>query len=293
MKLRDVSEFLNDLYGQWNEDKVPQLGAALAYYSVFSLAPLVILAIGIAGLMFNEQTARSGIVSEIHETVGDPAAGAIEKLITQPSRTGDNSLAAIVGLIVFLFGASGVFVQLQDSLNTIWKVTPRPGRAVWDVIRDRIIAFAIVMGTGFLVVLSLVVSAALAVLGEWVTTTALPGGVRVWQYAHAGISFALVTVLFALVFKLLPDARIAWRDVWMGAAVTALLFTLGKYLLGLYLGKSGLTSAFGAAGSFVLILVWVYYSTQILLLGAVFTRVCATRRGCQIVPADNAMHMPR
>jgi membrane protein len=255
------------------------------------LAPLVVLAIGIAGLVFEPDTARTGIVREIGDTVGQPAASALEKMILEAAEDGSSKLAALVGAAVLLFGASGVFLQLQDALNTIWRVAPKPGRGLWIMLRDRLLSFALVLGTGFLLLVSLVVSAGLAAMGSMLRGWSLPGGVLLWQGVHMVLSFTFITLLFALIFKLLPDAKIAWRDVWIGALVTALLFNLGKYLIGLYIGQSGTTSAFGAAASLVLILVWVYYSSQILLLGAEFTRVYANRYGAHVIPADNAVSL--
>jgi len=289
MKPSTFFTLLRETYNEWTADKAPRLGAALAYYSIFSLAPLVVLAIGIAGIVFGEQAARGGIVREIAGTVGAPAAAAIEEMIKHTQQNGESWPATLVGLAVLLFGASGVFVQLQDALNTIWKVTPKPDLGWWSMVRERFLSFAVVLGTGFLLLTALVVSALLAALGKFLTSGALPGGVHLWQGVTVLVSLAFITLLFALIYKLLPDATIAWRDVWVGALVTAVLFSVGKYLIGLYLGQSSTTSAFGAAGSLVIILIWVYYSAQILLFGAEFTRVYANHCGDRVVPSKHAV----
>jgi membrane protein len=205
--------------------------------------------------------------------------------------TGGGSLAAVAGFAILLFGATGVFVQLQDALNTIWKVTPKPGRPLLTMVRDRLLSFALVMGSSFLVLVSLAVSAALAAVHRFLPPSTTPGDTHVWQVINGLVSFAFCTLLFALIYKILPDVRIAWRDVWVGAAVTALLFTAGKYLLSLYLGQGSTTSAFGAAASLVIILLWVYYSAQILLFGAEFTRAYTDRFGFPVSPTKNAVRI--
>jgi membrane protein len=270
-----------------------RMGAALAYYSVFSMAPLLLIAIGIAGLVFGEQAARGEMLEQIRDTVGDQAAAAIEGILARAGRGGGSGWATVVGLAVLFFGASGVFVELQDALNTIWKVMPRPGRTAWEMVRERLLSFSIILGTGFLLLVSLVLSAALEALGGVLKpVTALPGGAGIWQALNFALSFGVITLLFAMIYKILPDAEIAWRDVWVGAVSTALLFTAGKYLIGLYLGHSTLTSAFGAAGSVILVLSWVYYSSLILLFGAEFTRVHARHNGSPLRPSRNAIRVP-
>jgi len=291
MRPKVIWSLLKETFNEWSEDKAPRLGAALAYYTIFSLAPLLIIVTGIAGLIFGEQAARGQIVAQLRETAGEPTASAIEELLKNTQETGGGSLAAILGLALLLFGATGMFVQLQDALNTIWKVTPKPGRPILSMLRDRLLSFALVVGTAFLLLLLLVVSAALAALNRFMPPNALPGDTHGWQVINALVSFAFCTLLFAMIYKILPDVRIAWRDVWVGAAVTALLFTAGKYLLSLYLGQSSTTSAFGAAASLVIVLLWVYYSAQILLFGAEFTRAYADRFGSQVCPTENAVRI--
>jgi membrane protein len=208
-------------------------------------------------------------------------------MIQRAEQPSTGLVATVVALVTLLFGASGVFGQLQDALNTVWGVEPKVGRGVWGFIKDRFLSFVAVVGTGFLLLVSLVLSSALAALGKWFSGV-LPLPEVVLQALNFMVSFVVITGLFALIFKVLPDARVAWRDVWVGAALTAALFTIGKFAIGLYLGKSNVASAYGAAGSLVIVLVWVYYSAQILLYGAEFTQVYANRLGERIVPAPDA-----
>lgn len=287
MSLRDAWGLIPDTFRLWSEDKVPRLGAALAYYSVFSIAPLLVIVIAVAGFVFGEQAAEGRVEREVRSTLGAPTAEALQAMIVKARETGRGTLATLIGIGVLLFGASGVFGQLQDSLNTIWKVTPKPGRGLVGIIRDRFLSFAMVLGIGFMLLVSLAITALLAALGDWAEE--LPGGAYLWQTVNNVASFVLIAVLFAMIFKVLPDVRLRWADVWVGAGVTALLFVAGKYLIGLYLGRSSFASVYGAAGSVVVILLWVYYSSQILLWGAEFTRAYTERFGVRAVPADNAM----
>jgi membrane protein len=276
----------------WIDDDAPRLAAALAYYALLSLAPLIVLSLAIAGLAFDEEAARGGIASELGGLVGESGAAAIESIVANAKAPAAGIVSSILGVLVLLFGASGVFGELESALNTIWEVKPRPGRGLKGLLRDRLFSFAMVMGVAFLLLVSLVVSAVLSALGRFLSS-ALPGGEVLWQALNFCLSLAVVTALFALIFKLVPAAKIAWHDVWIGALVTALLFTLGKFLIGLYLGKSGISSAYGAAGSLVLLVVWVYYSASILLFGAEFTQVFAKRFGSRIEPDEGAVEVPR
>jgi membrane protein len=209
-------------------------------------------------------------------------------MVAAAQKPAEGTVAAVLGAIALLFGASGVFAQLQDSLNTIWEVQPKPGRGIRGMIRDRFLSFAMVLGIGFLLMVSLILSAVLAALGAWMSSV-LPGPEILMQVAHFVISFGVIVLLFAAIFKLLPDVEIGWTDVWIGAIATSFLFTLGKYALGLYLGRSAVASAYGAAGSLVIVLLWVYYSAQILFLGAEFTQAYAHMYGSQVRPSPNAV----
>ena len=288
MFFKESWEVLKQTSSEWLEDNAARLGAALAFYSVLSLAPLLVIVLAIAAVVFGEEAARGQIVAQIEGMVGTEGARAIQDMIAHAQRPEAGVIATVLGVIMLLFGAAGVFGQLQDALNTIWEVQAKPGRGVWGFLKARYFSFAMVLGTGFLLLVSLVLSAALAALGKYMTD-ALPGLGPVWQVVNFGVSFGVVTLLFALIFKVVPDVKIAWKDVWIGAALTALLFTLGKFLLGLYLGRSSIGSAYGAAGSLVVLVVWIYYSAQILFFGAEFTQVYAKRYGLQIVPTKDAI----
>ena len=275
MQMRKLFEALKKTFDECQEARTPQLGAALAYYTVFSLAPLLMIAIGIAGWIFGDKAARGEIVGPIESTVGHSAARLIEDMLNQARHTSGGVIATVFGFVIALFGASGVFIQLQDSFNTIWKIpTIREQGWVW-MVRQRALSFVLVLGTGLLLLGLVIVSATLSALhGLW-PPAGSPGGFYLWQGVNTLVAFFLIALLFAVLYRVVPDAEVAWRDVWLGAIVASLLFSVGKYFIGLYLGFSSTTSAFGAAGSLVAILFWVYYSSQVLLLGAAFTRVHA------------------
>jgi membrane protein len=279
--------WMKEIVDSWVKHHAPRLAAALAYYTLLSIAPLVVIAVAIAGLVFGESAARGQISSQIGAIVGENAAKGIEAVIANAHSPASGAASTIVGVVVLLLGASGVFGELQSTLDAIWDVEPKPGRGVWGTVKDRFISFTMVLGVAFLLLVSLVVSAALSATGHFFER-ALPGGEVVWQILNFFISLGVVTLLFALIFKVVPDADIRWGDVWIGAAVTAALFSVGKFALGLYLGKSTVTSSYGAAGSFVALAIWVYYAAQILFLGAEFTRVQARHRGTPIRPSDKA-----
>src|ERR1041384_574651 len=252
---------------EWLDDKAPRLGAALAYYTIFSIAPLFIIVIAIAGLWFDKQVAQEQIFGQVAGLIGDKGAEAIQAMLEAADKPKTGVIASIAAVVTLVLGATGVFVQLQDALNTIWEVKPKPGRGVWGFIRQRILSLAMVFGIGFLLLVSLVISAGLAAAGKFFEGS-MPGGEEVWHALNFVVSFAVIAVLFTLMFKYLPDVKIAWRDVWLGGALTAFLFTIGKFALGFYLGRSSVSSAYGAAGSLVIVLLWGYYSAQILFFGA-------------------------
>jgi membrane protein len=287
MKLRTFWTLVKTTFTQWMEAKPFQLAAALAYYTIFSLAPLLLIAIAVASLAFGREATEKQILSTFQGMIGPQGAEAIQTMLQGAGSIGSGILASIVGVVTLLIGAGGVIGQLHESLNTMWGVEPKPGRGLWGMIRDRFISFAGVLGLGFLLLVSLLITTALTAAIQFFSGV-LPGGTVVWQAIELLVSIALITGLFALIFKLLPDAHIAWGDVWVGAALTAVLFTLGKFLIGLYLGHSGVTSTYGAAGSIVLILLWVYYSALILFFGAEFTQVYANTCGTGIRPTAEA-----
>jgi membrane protein len=274
---------------EWMEDDAPSLGAALAYYTVFSLAPLMTIAIAIAGFFFGKEAAQGQIFDELRVLLGEEGGKAVQEMVqsanAQPTA---GVIATIISVVVLLFGASGVFGQLQASLNTIWGVKPKPGRGVLGMIKDRLLSFGFTLVVGFLLLVSLLLTAGIALVANWVGGL-MPGSETIAQILNIVLSLVMITLLFATIFKFLPDAKIAWRDVWIGAFLTALLFTIGKFALGLYLGKSGVASSYGAAGSLIVLLLWVYYSSQILFFGAEFTQVYANRFGSRVAPADNAV----
>jgi len=289
MNGKSLWKFLRDIATQWFEDEPFQLAAALSYYTLFSLAPILIIAIALAGFFFDREAATNQIVQTFQGFVGQESAKAVQEMIRNASskpKTG--MISTVVGIVVLVFGAGGVVGQLQSSLNRIWGVTTKPGRGIWDFVRERFVSFAMVLGVGFLLLVSLVITAILTHLTLYIGS--LIGGAAVMAYAlDLVMSFGFVTVLFAMIYKFLPDVRIQWRDVWIGAALTSLLFTLGKFLIGFYLGTSGVTSAFGAAGSLITVLLWVYYSSLIFFFGAEFTQIYASRYGSGVVPAENAV----
>jgi membrane protein len=290
VRVWSVWPFLKRTFSKWLEDKAPQLGAALAFYSALSLAPLLVIALAIAGLVLGEEAARGQIVNELQSLVGPAGGKAIEDMIRNANKPETGIIASVLSVVTLLFGASGVFGQLQDSLNTIWEVKPKPGRGFWGIVRDRFFSFSMVMGVSFLLLVSLLMSAALASLG--IVAEGLPESVQ-WlaQIVNMVVSFIVITILFAMMFKLLPDVKMAWRDVWLGAVVTAALFTVGKFAIGLYLGHSSMASSYGVAGSFVVLLVWTYYSAQILFFGAELTQAYANEFGSHIVPAEDAVRL--
>lgn len=280
---------LKQTASEWMEDDAPSLGAALAYYTVFSLAPLMTIAIAIAGFFFGKEAAQGQIFDELRVLLGEEGGKAVEEMVQSANAQPTTGVVAtIISVIVLLFGASGVFGQLQASLNTIWGVKPKPGRGVLGMIQDRLLSFGFTLVVGFLLLVSLLLTAGIALVADWMGGL-LPGSETLAQILNIVLSLAMITLLFATIFKFLPDAKIAWRDVWIGAFLTALLFTIGKLALGIYLGKSGVASSYGAAGSLIVLLLWVYYSSQILFFGAEFTQVYANRFGSRVAPADNAV----
>jgi membrane protein len=287
-RLRDLWSITKETGEGWDRDHVSSLAAGLAYYTLLSLAPLVVIAIAVAGFVFGEDAARHRIADELGGVVGDSAARAIQDVIRGAQAPEAGVVSTVVGVVVLFLGASGVFAELQSSLNTVWNVKPKPGRGVRGIVKDRFFSFSMVLGVAFLLLVSTILSAALAAVGRYLGS-ALPGGEALWQVVNLALSLAMVTALFALIFKIVPDAEVAWKDVWIGAAVTSVLFTLGKFLIGLYLGKSSVSSSYGAAGSLVVLVIWVYYSAQILLLGAEFTQAYAQRFGSHVEPSANAV----
>lgn len=288
MNAGTIFDLLKQTFQEWNEDKAPRLGAALAYYTVFSIAPLLVILIAIAGIFFGDDAARGQIAHQIDQIVGKQAALFIQQMVESARKPSDSIVATVIGLGTLLLGAMGVFGQLQDALNTIWEVQPKPGQGFVQTIKARLTPFVMVIGVAFLLLSSLAVSAAIVALGTWMEGW-LPLPAFVMQIINLIIGFFIVTVMFALIFKVLPDAQIQWHDVWIGAAITTLLFFLGQLGLGWYVGKVSAESTYGAAGSLVAVLLWVYWTSQILFFGAEFTQVYANKFGSKILPSPNAI----
>ncbi len=278
---------LKQTVAEWQRDKVSRLAAALAYYTTFSLAPVLLIVIAVASFLFEQSTVQARILEQMQSLLGENAAGLIEEMLTSRSTTGDGFWATVISIGLLILGASGLFIQLQDALNTVWNVVPKKDEGIWGLVRDRLLSFGMVLAIGFLLLVSLLLSAGLSAVSN-LFGDLLVGWDLGWQLLNAAFSFGVITLLFGMIYKVLPDAKIAWGDVWTGAAITALLFTIGKALIGLYLGNSSVASAYGAAGSFVVLLLWIYYSSQILLFGAEFTQVYANRFGSNIRPDDHA-----
>jgi membrane protein len=290
-KRSSVFDLLRDTFREWREDGANRLAAALAYYTTFSLAPLLVLIIAIAGLVGGREAAQTQTMAQVEDLLGAEGREFIEGMIESASQPETGLAATLIGAVTLLFGALGVFGELQNSLNTVWEVKPKPARNWMDGVKRfvvrRLLSFTMVLGIGFLLLASLVVSAAVSAFGEYIGNRwATDQGINAqWLgLINLVISFLVITFLFAMIFKFLPEIKIAWKDVWLGAAVTSALFSLGKFLIGLYLGRSEVGNTFGAAGSLAILLIWIYYSAQILFFGAEFTQVYANRYGSKIAP---------
>ena len=290
MTLKPALNLFRESFKEWKEDDALQLGAALAYYTIFSIAPLLLIVIAVAGFVWGREAVQGQIVGQVDQLIGRQGGVAIQTMIANAAKQGQGTgvLATVIAALTALFGATGVFAQLQKALNQIWNVEPKPGSGIMTFLKTRIASFGMILGIGFLLLVSLVVSAGLSAVNTWMTGL-MPGAEVLFSVLNLVVSLALISLLFAMIYRFLPDVRIAWRDVWMGALFTAVLFTIGKFLIGLYLGHSSVASVFGAAGSLVIVLVWIYYSTQILFFGAEMTQVYARQRGAQIVPDENAV----
>lgn len=279
MNIKALWRLLKESVSAWLDDYAASMGAAIAYYTMFSIAPLLLIVIAVAGLVFGREAAQGEVFTQLQGLMGDEGAVAVQGLLRSASEPTTGTLAIILGGLALFIGATTVFGELQTALDRIWRAPSlKKTSGIWTLVRERLLSFGMILTIGFLLLVSLVMSAALAAAGKWWNSN-FRGWEAVLHIANFVLSFVIITVLFAMIYKILPRVRIAWRDVWIGAAVTAVLFAIGKFLIGLYLGKSGIVSGFGAAGSIVVLLVWVYYSAQIFLLGAEFTWVYAYRFG--------------
>ena len=282
-------DLIKKTFKEWSEDKASRLAAALAYYTVFSIPPLLVVAIGIAALFTDRATVENQLVGQAGSLMGSQGAEAIETILDSAESPGRSELLpTIVGVVLLFFGASGVFTQLQDAMNTIWNVEADPDRGIWGAIKDRFFSFTMVLVIGFILLVSLMLSTLLTTFGDFAGHLVSDADVLL-GIVNFIFSLVVITILFGLMFKTIPDVDITWRDVGIGALLTAILFKIGEYALGIYFDRSDPTSAFGAAGSVILLLLWVYYSVQILFLGAEFTQVYATEYGSGIRPEKGAV----
>ncbi|MGI8891318.1 MAG: YihY/virulence factor BrkB family protein [Chthoniobacterales bacterium] len=283
-----------ETFRQWLEDKAPQLGAALAYYTVFSLAPLILVLLAVLGLIFHNDPAGAWekMTAQLGYFLDKSALDVIQSIAQKASNTDKSIWATIIGVALALFGASGVFGQLQDALNTIWGVKAKPGAGIWGFLRGRFLSFAMVGGICFLLLVSMTFETLLKAFSHYVQAM-LPGGIVIAVAVYLIFDLAILVLILGVIFKVLPDAKIRWRDVWVGALITAILFAVGKWALGLYLGSGSAASAYGAASSLITLLLWVYYTSQILLFGAEFTQVYADYFGTHVEPDEHAVRVKR
>jgi membrane protein len=290
---KGVITLFKNTVNEWLQDKCPQLGAALAYFTVFSLAPLLVVLLAVFGLVFgNSEVARHRIIEQLQYFIDPGGIKAVQDVAAQAAKPKAGIIATAIGIVIGLFGASGVFGQLQDALNTIWGVKPKPGGGLWGFLRARFLSFAMVGGVCFLLLVSLTVETILRSLNEFLRAM-LPGGEILAMALFLLFDLVVVVLLFAFIFRYLPDAKIAWKDVWIGAALTGALFVLGKFVLALYLGSGAAGSAYGAASSLITLLLWIYYSAQILFFGAEFTQVYANTYGSMVAPKKHAVKIER
>jgi len=278
MIARQTWDLIKESVSAWQNDQAASMGAALSYYSAFSLGPVLLIAVALAGLMFGQEAAQKEILIQVEWLVGQEGARAVGAMLGNLWAPGPSFVATGIGVLTLLVGATSVFAELQADMDRIWQAPAPTGSGVWHLLRTRLLSFGVILALTFLMLVSLLVSAGLAVIGQW-WGAGFRGEKMVLEMINFAASLAVVTALFAVIYKVLPRVQVAWRDVWIGATVTSVLFVIGKLLIGIYLGRSGIVSGFGAAGSFMVIMVWVYYSAQLFLLGAEFTWVYAHRYG--------------
>ena len=290
-KPMQIVRLLQQTVVEWYTAKTFERGAALAFYAVFSIAPVIVLTFTIASLILGKEAAESRVNHDIESTVGHTVANAIQTTAQYTYKSGSGVPATVLSIVVFGFGATGLFLQLQSALNAIWEVTPKPGRGLRGLLRERLGSFLAVLGISALLLAELLVTAALAAIGQILPSAPTPQSFPLWRTVTFVVAASFLTLAIGLVYRILPDAKIAWRDVWVGAVVSDLLFLLGNHLIGWYLAASSVTSVYGAAGSIVIVLLWVYYSSQVVLFGAEFTRVYAKYRGSPLEPKENAMRV--
>jgi membrane protein len=278
--LSETRRLLKAAFEGWWNDRAMSLGASIAFFAVFSLAPMLLAAIAVAGLAFGREAAQGAIVAELGEMIGTKEASTLEAMIASASDVGSGIIGSTVGIVTFLLLVTGAVIELQDNLNIIWKAKLPVSSGILNFLRTRLISFALVLGIGFLLLVSLIIDAGLSAVSAYIEPS-FSGATMILRFLNSLVAFAIAVLLFAMIFKLLPNVDITWNDVWTGSLVTALLFTIGKFLIGYYLGKSNIASSYGAAASLITILLWIYYSSLILLFGAEFTKVYAERHGSQ------------
>ncbi len=290
LRLKGIWLFTRNVFDKFIDDKCPKLGAALSFYTIFSIAPIIVISIAVAALIFGKEAARGEIITQIQGLVGYDGAEVIQTALKNAQYSSQGFITILTGFVALVIGSTVVFVELQDSLNIIWKVRPKPGRNMFKgLLKDRVQSFAMVIGTGFLLLVSLVVSALISSINDYIAMSFFNIPKFFLDLSNIVISLLMSFLLFMMIFRVLPDVHIEWKHVWVGALVTAILFVLGKYLIGLYIGTSTLSSTYGAAGSLVIFLLWIYYSAQILFLGAEFTQVYAEKYGEGIRPTSKFM----
>ena len=287
MSIRNLLSVLKTTFAAWNRHEAPRLGAGLAFYTILSLSPLVIIVLALAGLVFSRSVAQAHILGQVQAMIGLQGSKAVESMLANAQRPAAGVLGTVIGLLSLLFGASGVFTELRSALNLIWEVSPKETSGVLALLRERFFSFGMVLSIGFLLLVSLVVSTILAAVGKFFGGL-LPLPSPFLAVINFLLSYAGVAILFGLIFRFVPEAKVCWRNVWPGALATALFFTLGKTIIGLYLGKSSLGSAYGAAGSVIVVIVWVYYSAQIFFFGAEFTRAYSKHRSGSVLGNSEA-----
>lgn len=287
MAIKRFYALLKQTVMNWLDDYAPSMGAAIAFYTVFSLAPLVIIVIGVAGFFWGREAVQGQLFDQVSSMVGTEGGKAVESVVLGAQEPAQGIAATVISVVMLVIGSTTVFSELQSALDRIWKVSPKKQSGIWALIRARLLSFGLILTLAFLLIVSLVVSTALAALGSW-----LGGGVPGWamllQAANAAVTLGILTLLFGMIYRFMPQVSVAWRDVWAGAFVTAVMFEIGKFLIGLYMAKASIASSYAAAGSLVVVLIWVYYAAQVFLLGAEFTRVYAQAHGSRKEPSPGS-----
>jgi membrane protein len=290
---RGAYQLTKAAFQEWNADKAPRLGAALSYYTVFAIAPVLLVAISVAGLVFGKDAAQGEIMGQLRSMLGPETATMVQDMLAKSAERSSGIVGTVVGILTLLLGATAVMIELESALDVVWKVRPKPGLGIKGLVKDRILSLGLILSLGFLLLVSLLASAVLGAVGGLMERTSFPGVSIVSQILNNAVSLGVIALFFALVFKYLPNVKIAWRDVWVGALVTSALFHVGKIGIGIYLGHASVGSTFGAAGSLAVLLVWVYYTAQIVLFGAEITRLYAERYGQGVAPDADAVPAPR